>query len=114
MTVRDANDKVVLETLCIGTNFIQDVGAACQNNGIDELWKTCEVNLPDGSYIECYFGEGLDHGTCQFAEGWRCAVETGSYNKFFAYSGGSQVTVEVDPNCSETPNTEWLFEVRCQ
>ena len=108
MTVRSQGGSVVLQTPCIGTYRIREVAVDCEEGGLD-VYNKCV--LPNG--VRCFFHEGIDSRTCLFTDGWKCHIDTGVCSKPFEYSGGSQLTVEVTPNCGDTTDTVWAFEVAC-
>ena len=111
MTIRDQNGKVILETPCIGTARLTEIGDRCLARGLDPFNKC--VTEEEGDRVTCFFNGGVEHNTCQFTDGWTCQLATGICSRPFEYSGGSELTVEVVPNCGDTTDTVWAFEVSC-
>lgn len=67
--------------------------------------------MDDG--VRCFFHQGIGNRTCTFTDGWTCHIDSGVCYHAFDYSGGSKITVEVIPNCGDTTDTIWAFEVSC-
>ena len=88
------------------------------NSGTTMLWVNT-YQVPDQLIVKYQGTEILDtgcYGTAylQGCNGICCCYGTGLCSCPLAYSGASsQMTVEVIPNCSGTPNTQWAFSLDC-
>jgi hypothetical protein len=104
------NGTRILQTPCLGTNMVKEVADSCLSQGLD-IYGKCV--LANGA--TCYFSDnsGVGYHTCTFTDGWTCNFDTGDCSMPFQYSGGSKITVKVNPNCGDTTDTVWAFEVRC-
>jgi hypothetical protein len=112
MTIRDEDGKE-FETPCIGTSIVREVAAECEQAGLD-ISKTCVVAKgSEYSGTKCFFYEGIQNRTCYFTDGWTCHLDTGVCTRPIEYSGGRTITVKVNPNCADTTDTRWAFEVSC-